>query len=147
MQSFRELGLEDVRHSNSRNFLPCHEFVQQLFESEVDLKVIATAIDGFEALQKAIELRPDVILMDLSLPGMNGLEATRHIRILRPASKILFLSEDRGCELIEVAFQVGGFGYILKSDSHSDLLIGIRAVLRGQRFVSRSLTDLLNLLD
>ena len=113
----------------------------------MDLKVIATAIDGFEAIQKAIELQPDVILMDVSLPGMNGREATRHIRILCPASKILFLSEHRGSKLIEVAFPVGGFGYILKSDSHADLLIGIRAVLRGQRFVSRSLTDLLNFLD
>ena len=123
------------------DFLPWHHFVQRTLESEADLKVIATAMNGFEAVHKAIELRPDVILMDVSIPGMNGLEATRQIRILCPASKILFLSEHRGPDLIELAFQVGGFGYVLKSDSNSDILIGIRAVLRGQRFVSRSSMD------
>ena len=129
------------------DFLPWHHFVQRTLESEADLKVIATAMNGFEAVHKAIELRPDVILMDVSIPGMNGLEATRQIRILCPASKILLLSEHRGSDLIEFAFEIGGFGYILKSDSDSDLLIGIRAVLRGQQFVSRSLTDWREILD
>jgi DNA-binding NarL/FixJ family response regulator len=124
------------------DFLPWHCLVQKTLESETDLKIRAIATDGLEAVQKATELRPDVILMDISLPKMNGFEATRHIRLLSSASRILFLSEHRGFDLIEAAFQSGGLGYVLKSDAGSDLLTGIRAVLRGQLFVSRSLNRL-----
>jgi len=123
------------------DFLPWQHFVQGILESETDLKIIATATDGLEAVQKAKELQPDIILMDLSLPRMNGFEATRQIRMLSPASKILFLSEHRGSDLIESAFRVGGLGYVLKSDSYSDLLTGIRVLLRGQQVVSHSLID------
>ena len=73
--------------------LPWQRFVREMFESEADLKIIGTATDGSEAIQKARELQPDVILMDISLPGLNGFEATRQIRTLSLASKILFLSE------------------------------------------------------
>ena len=123
------------------DFLPWQCFIQQMFESETDLKIIATAADGLEAIQKATELQPDVILMDVSLPKLNGFEATRHIRMLSPASLILFLSEHRGPDLIEAAFKAGAWGYVLKADSNSDLFTGIRAILRGQQFVSHSLKD------
>jgi DNA-binding NarL/FixJ family response regulator len=86
------------------------------------------------------ELQPDLILMDLSLPGMNGIDATRQILIHSPRSKVLFVSEHRDSELIQAAFEVGACGYVLKSDSSSDLILGIRTVLLGQPFVSRSLT-------
>lgn len=109
------------------------------FEAEPDFKIIATAADGLDATQKAKELQPDVILMDLSMPGMNGIAATRQIRTISPGSKILFLTEQRGTELIQAAFDVGGSGYVLKSDTHADLIPGIRAVLLGQQFVSQSL--------
>jgi CheY-like chemotaxis protein len=68
--------------------LPWQRFVREMFESEADLKIIATATDGSEAIQKARELQPDVILMEISLPRLNGFEATRQIRALSPASKI-----------------------------------------------------------
>jgi DNA-binding NarL/FixJ family response regulator len=123
------------------DFLPWQSFIQKMLESEADLKIIATAADGLEAIQKAAELQPDVILMDVSLPKLNGFETTRHIRMLSPASLILFLSEHRGSDLIEAAFQAGALGYVLKADSNSDLLIGIRAILCGQQFVSHSLKD------
>jgi DNA-binding NarL/FixJ family response regulator len=123
------------------DFQPWQSFVQRLFESHTDLKIIATANDGLEAVQKATELQPDVILMDVSLPKLNGFEATRQIRMLSPASLILFLSEHRGSDLIEAAFEAGASGYVLKADSNSDLFTGIKAILRGQQFVSRSLKD------
>ena len=123
------------------DFLPWQRFVSLMFESEPDLRIITVASDGLEAVQKAKELQPGVILMDVSLPGMNGFEATRQIRIFSPGSKILFLSEHRSSDLIQAAFDVGASGYVLKSDSYLDLVPGIRAVLHNQQFVSQSLTD------
>lgn len=123
------------------DFQPWQSFVQRLFESHTDLKIIATAIHGLEAVQKATELQPDVILMDVSLPKLNGFQATRQIRVLSPASLILFLSEHRSSDLIEAAFEAGASGYVLKADSNSDLVTGIKAILRGQQFISRSLKD------
>ena len=123
------------------DFLPWQRFVMELFETEADLKIISVASDGWEAIQKVQELRADLILMDINLPRMDGFEATREIRILSPASKILFVSGDRRDELVEAAFEAGASGYVLKTDSYSDLITGIRAVLLGRRFVSRSLRN------
>lgn len=123
------------------DFLPWHHFVLQLLESEADLNVIYLAADGLEAVQKAQELQPDVVLMDVNLPGLNGLETARRIRVVCPLSKILFVSEQRSLEVIEAAFSLGASGYILKTDSYSNLIPGIRAAVRDQQFVSRSLKD------
>jgi DNA-binding NarL/FixJ family response regulator len=123
------------------DFLPWQRFVSTMFESETDLKIVSVAFDGVEAAKKAKELRPDMILMDISMPLMNGIESTRQIRVLSPESKILFLSESRDPDLIRAAFEAGGFGYVLKSDANSDLIPGVRAVLRDQQFVSQTLKD------
>lgn len=133
--------MSDIRILVVDDFLPWQRFVVNLFKTETDLKIIAVASDGFEAVRKAKELWPDLILMDVNLPRMNGYEATREIRIVSPASKILFVTEHRRCELIEGAFDVGASGYVLKSDSYSDLIPGVRAVLLDRRFVSRSLKN------
>lgn len=124
------------------DFLQWQRFVIELFETETDLKIIAIASDGLEAVRKAKEIQPDLILMDINLPGMNGYEAMREIRIFSPASKILFVSEHRSCDLIEAAFDAGASGYVLKSDAYSDLILGIRTALLDRRFVSRSLKKL-----
>jgi two-component system, NarL family, response regulator NreC len=123
------------------DFVPWQHFISMKLQSEIDLQVISIATDGLEAVHKAKELQPDLILMDLSLPGMNGIEATRQIRLLSPGSRILFLSEHADSNLIQSALDAGACGYILKSDSGWDLILGIRAVLLGQLFVSRSLTN------
>jgi two-component system, NarL family, nitrate/nitrite response regulator NarL len=123
------------------DFLPWQRFVAITFESETDLTIVSVAFDGLEAAKKAKELLPDVILMDVSLPIMNGIESTRQIRVLSPESKILFLSEHRDPNLIQAAFEAGGSGYVLKSDSNSDLIPGVRAVLLDQQFVSQTLKD------
>jgi DNA-binding NarL/FixJ family response regulator len=123
------------------DFLPWQRFVLELFASQHDLQIGAVAADGLDAVQKAKEMHFNLILMDLGLPGMNGIEATRQIRILSPRSKILFVSEHSGLEFVKAAFDVGASGYVLKSDSYSDLIPGARTVLLGQQYVSQSLAN------
>jgi two-component system, NarL family, nitrate/nitrite response regulator NarL len=140
LRRIRKLGMSVTHVLVVDDFVPWHDFVLRFFDSESDLQITSVAIDGLDAVQKTKELQPDLILMDLSLPGMNGIDATRQILIHSPRSKVLFVSEHRDSELIQAAFEVGACGYVLKSDSSSDLILGIRTVLLGQPFVSRSLT-------
>lgn len=121
------------------DFVPWQHLVLRSLEAETDLQIISTAVDGTEAVQKAEELQPDLILMDLNLPGMNGIEATRQIRIVSPGSKILFLTDHSEPDVVQPAFEAGASGYVLKSDFNADLISAVRAVLLGQKFVSRSL--------
>src|SRR5271169_7076003 len=92
------------------DFVPWHHFVSYLIDSESDLQITSVAYDGLDAVQRAKELQPDLILMDLSMPGMNGIDATRQILIHSPRSKVLFVSEQRDSELIQAAFEVGACG-------------------------------------
>ena len=123
------------------DFVPWQHLVLWLLDSETDLQIISTAVDGTEAVQKGGDLQPDLILMDLSLPGMNGIEATRQIRIASPGSKVLFLADYCEPDIVQATFNAGASGYVLKSDFNADLIPGIRAVLLGQKFISRSLTS------
>lgn len=111
----------------------------EVLESEKGLKVVAFAENGEDAVRKAAELRPDVVLMDVSMPAMNGFEATDRINGVSTNTKVLFVSEHRLPELVQRAFGVGGSGYVLKSDINTDLVPALRAILQGRRFVSRSL--------
>jgi len=123
------------------DFVPWQHLILRLLESETKLQIISTAVDGTEAVQKAEELQPDLILMDLGLPGMNGIEATRQIAIVAPGSKVLFLTHHSEPDMIQAAFDAGASGYVFKSDFNADLIPGVRAALLGQKFVSRSLTN------
>jgi len=120
--------------------LPWQRFVLTYFETKTEFSVNTIAPDGFEAVQKANELRPEVILMDVNLPGMSGIEAARRIRRVSPGSKILFLSMHGDSEIIQAALNAGGSGYVLKLDFNRDLIPAIKTILLGQRFVSHSLT-------
>jgi DNA-binding NarL/FixJ family response regulator len=89
--------------------------------------------------RKAKELQPDLIVLDIGLPKLNGIEAARRIRQLAPKSKILFLSENRSVDIAGEALRTGASGYVVKSNARSDLLPAAKAVLSGNRFVSASL--------
>lgn len=103
------------------------------------LQVIGEVSDGLKAVQQAEELRPDLILLDIGLPGLNGIEAAHEIREVSPASKILFVSEYRSADIAEAALNAGAGGYVVKSDAASDLSPAVDAVLKGERFLSASL--------
>jgi DNA-binding NarL/FixJ family response regulator len=131
--------MSEIRILAVDDYAPLQRFISEMFEREKDLKIVAMASGGWEAVQIAKALHPDVILMDVSLPEMNGIEATERVREVSPESRVLFLSEHMGRDVIAGAFAAGGMGYVLKSDLLHDLIPGVRAILRGERYLSRSL--------
>ena len=109
--------------------------VHSLLQARPAWQVIAEASDGSEAVQKAEELKPDLILLDIGLPKLNGIEAARRIRQRSPSSKIIFLSQNSELDVVREAVGTGAFGYVLKTDAGSELLPAMDAVLRGKQFV------------
>jgi DNA-binding NarL/FixJ family response regulator len=113
-------------------------FFSTALQKQPELQVIGEVSDGLEAVQKVQELQPDLVLLDIGLPTLNGIEVARRIREVSPASKILFISENRSIDIVREALSTGARGYILKSDA-AELLPAVRAVLEGKRFVSARL--------
>jgi len=128
--SFRILLVDD--------FEPWRHFVASMLMTKPELQVAGEASDGPEAVQKAVELKPDLILLDISLPTLNGIEAARQILKLVPESKIIFLSQESSPEIIEEAMNVGASGYVVKMMAGTELLTAVESVLLGGTFVSRN---------
>jgi DNA-binding NarL/FixJ family response regulator len=128
MSSVRVLVVED--------FEPFRRFVCSRVGDSSQLQVICEVSDGLEAVQKAEELQPDLILLDIGLPKLNGIEAARRIRKLSPQSKILFVSQESSADVIEEALSLGAMGYVIKARAGSELLVAMEAVREGRQFVS-----------
>ena len=109
--------------------------LEMLLNLEKDIHVVACAEDGFEAVELAKIHQPDLVLMDLNMPGMNGIIATREIRKLFPHMKILVLTTFGDDEWVFDAIRAGASGYILKDSSREELLKAIRGTVAGQSFV------------
>jgi DNA-binding NarL/FixJ family response regulator len=105
------------------------------------LQVIGEVSDGLEAVHKAEELRPDLILLDVGLPTLSGIEAARRIRKLSPTSKILFVSQESSTDVVEEALRLGATGYVVKTRAASDLLPAVEAIRQGGQFVSSGLSS------
>lgn len=118
---------------------PWRRFASTTLLTQPELQVIGEVSDGLEAVQQAEELQPDLILLDIGLPRLNGIEAARRIRKVSPASKIIFVSENRSADIAEEALSTGACGYVVKSDAAGELLPAVKAVLEGKRFVSACL--------
>lgn len=121
------------------DYNPWRRFTFSTLQKISDLQVVGEVSDGLEAVQKAQELQPDLILLDIGLPTLNGIEVCRRIREISPTSKILFVSENCCGDLAEAALSAGAAGYVVKSDAAKELLPATRAVLEGRRFISASL--------
>ena len=133
------MGESSIRVLVVDDYEPWRRLACAMLLKQPELRVIGEVSDGLEAVQQAKELQPDLILLDIGLPTLNGIEAAREIREVSPASKILFLSENRSADIAEKALNNGAGGYLVKSDAESELLPAIKAVLEGKRFVSASL--------
>lgn len=131
------MGVEFLRTLLVEDFGEFRGFICSLLEPRAEFQV-KQASDGLEAVQKAEELRPDLILLDISLPRLNGMEVARRVLKLAPDAKILFLSVESDADLVIEALSLGS-GYIHKPRASRDLLPAIDAVLRGEQFVSSGL--------
>ncbi len=116
-------------------------FVCSTLGKRPDLQVIGEASDGLEAVRKAEELKPDLIVLDIGLPTLNGIEVARRIRKFCPECKILFLSQASSADVAQQAFSLGAMGYIVKTYARRELAAAVEAVCQGRQFVSKGLSD------
>ena len=124
------------------DFEPWRTHVRSFLSKQPGFKVVAEAFDGREAVQRAEEVQPGLILLDIGLPRLSGIDAARIIRQVARVAKILFVSENRDLDIIRAALSAGGHGYVVKLDAATDLLVAMRTVVRGEPFVSSSVLDI-----
>ena len=121
------------------DFEPFRRFIRSLVSQNRNLQIIAEASDGAEAAKKAQLLKPDLVLLDIHLPMVNGFETARQVRELAPETKILFLSVHDSLDIVRTALSSGACGYVVKADAGTELLKAVDAVARGERFISARL--------
>lgn len=112
-----------------------------LLEAEGDIRVIGGATNGREAVQEVRRLQPDVVIMDLAMPELNGIEATRQIRDACPGTQVLVLSMHSTAEHIFRALQAGALGYVLKESAGREVVAAVRIVQAGRRFLSQKIAE------
>jgi len=122
----------------AEDFQRFRKFISSTLRARGDSQIICGVADGLEAVRKAEELQPALIVLDIGLPKLNGIEAARRIGKLSPKSKILFLTVESSPDVVQEALRLGG-GYVLKAQAERDLLAAVEAVLQGKRFVSSGL--------
>jgi CheY-like chemotaxis protein len=122
------------------DYAPFRRFICSTLRKGPELWVIGEVSDGLEAVHKAEELQPDLIVLDIGLPTLNGIEAARRIRKLSPKSKILFVSQESSADAVQEALGLGGVGYVVKAHAGSELLSAVGAVLEGRQFISGGLS-------
>jgi CheY-like chemotaxis protein len=123
---YRVLVVED--------FAPFRRFVSSMLRNRPEFEIIGEIADGLEAVEKAENLKPDLILLDIGLPTLNGFDVARRIRKTSPESKILFVTQETSADVVEKALELGS-GFVAKSKAASDFLVAIETVLSGKRFI------------
>ncbi|MCU7846041.1 MAG: response regulator transcription factor [Candidatus Thiodiazotropha sp. (ex Monitilora ramsayi)] len=112
-----------------------------LLTSNPDFEIVGEADNGRDAIRRVIELKPDLIIMDLSMPGMNGMDAVREIKDRMPEVKALVLTVHSEEEYVLASLQAGANGYVLKDATHNELLVAAERVLDGKTFLSPDITE------
>lgn len=111
-----------------------------LIESQPDMSVVGEAGDGSETIEIAEEIKPDVLVMDISMPKLNGLEATRKLKSIVPAVKIVILTRHTDAAFLQELLQAGVSAYVLKQSESEELLMAIRAAARGENYLDPAIT-------
>ena len=114
--------------------------ISLLLKKKPGLQIVAEASDGIEAVEKSRQLQPDVILLDIGLPKMNGIAAAQQIREVAPKSKIIFVTQETSADVMKEAIGLGAMGYVVKAKVESELLKAIELVLEGKQFIGSGLT-------
>jgi DNA-binding NarL/FixJ family response regulator len=133
-------GVSGIRVLVVEDFEPFRRFICSKLGRNPELQVISEVSDGMEAVRKAADLRPDLILLDVGLPTLTGIEAARLIRTLSPESKIIFVSQESSADVVREAMSLGARGYVVKTRAANDLLAAVQAVYDGKLFVSGGIT-------
>lgn len=115
--------------------------MKSLLEAEADFELVGEAGDGLEAVQMVERLKPDVLVLDMMMPGLNGIEVTRQVRKRSPHTQIIILSMHGNDEYVLEALRNGANGYVLKDAGASELVLAVRAVSAGERFLSPVLAE------
>jgi len=117
--------------------------IRALLRKERAWKVVGEAVDGAEALEKAKKLRPDIVILDILMPKVDGLETTRQVRSLLPNTKIIVLTMHESDQMVRRVFEAGAHGYVLKSDLAEQLVKGVREVSRGKLYLTPKVSEIL----
>jgi DNA-binding NarL/FixJ family response regulator len=123
------------------DFEPCRNLVALILNEQPGYQVVGEAGDGLQAVQKAEEFKPDLVVLDIGLPHANGIDVARRIRRCSPDSTILFLTGNHDTEVAREALRAGARGYVHKFDLVPELLAAAKAVLSGKQFLSRRLRN------
>ena len=124
------------------DYEPLRRFSCSMLETRPDLQIVGEASDGLEAVQKTEELQPDLIVFNIGLPTLNGIEVARRIGKLCPECKILFMSQESSVDVARAAFSLGAMGYVVKAHAGSELLAAVESVCQGRKFVSKGISGL-----
>ena len=127
---FRPSSSAEVRVLLADDFAPWRSHVRSFLQRETKWEIIFDACDGLEAVQKTVELDPDIVLLDVSMPGLNGIEATRRICQLSPNSKVVILTQQEDEDMMTAALQAGALAYVLKAEMSTALIPAVQAALR-----------------
>jgi DNA-binding NarL/FixJ family response regulator len=119
------------------DFEPWRRSLCSFLQKDPAWQIICEASDGLEAVEKSRELQPDIVLLDVGLPTLNGIEAAKQIREVAPGSRVVFLSANTCPDVVREALRVGGCGYVVKSDARGDLVAALEAAIANKQFVGR----------
>jgi len=122
------------------DYEPFRRFICSTLGKKSSLRIVGEASDGLQAVHKANELQPDLIVLDIGLPNLNGIEAARRIRKVSPECKILFVSQESSTEVVQEALSLGALGYVVKAHAASELIAAVEAVSQGKQFVGRAIS-------
>ena len=112
-----------------------------VLDAEPDITVVGNAADGRQAANRVVQLCPDVVIMDIAMPELNGIDATREISTICPSSRVIILSMYLTAEHVMRALQAGARGYLMKESAGTEVVEAVRAVHAGHRYLSRQITD------
>jgi DNA-binding NarL/FixJ family response regulator len=122
------------------DFAPWRRLLSTILSITPEWQVSGESATGADALRRARELQPDLVLLDLGIPDINGIELARQLRAIIPNAKIVFLTVERSSELVKAALGTGALGYVIKSQVVGELLPALECAFSGRQFISQGIT-------